>query len=275
MTLVERCLGTQVSITGQGALAALEEISRLEALLTRFSPSALTGLNLLGYLNHPPRELVEALAYALEVAKRTQGLITPTVLGALEQAGYSRARGQDLPVSPPITREVPTWQGINLSTDSIKLTPHTQIDLGGTAKGWIAEQASQFMRGCFTLDAGGDILLQQDTPCEIAIEHPYSEVGVTLELPAGRWGVATSSLLRRAWPGGHHLIDPRTGLPAISPWVQATAVARQVTEAELLAKLALLDPQQLPPEACLVVYDPQGNVYRWNSTHFHPLEEAA
>lgn len=273
--LVANHLGTQIRITGQGALNALEEITRLEALLTRFAPSALTQLNRQGRLEQPPLELVQALGYALEVARRTAGLVTPTVLAALEQAGYSRARGQYLPVAIPTTRGVPAWQGIVVQPNQIELPPQTQIDLGGTAKGWIAERASRLMWGSYVLDAGGDIVLQQHTPCEVAIEHPYGGVGATLELPAGRWGVATSSLLKRAWLGGHHLIHPATGLPVQSPWVQATAVAPQVTEAELLAKLALLDPRQLPPTAHLVVYDAQGRVFRWNPTGFHPLEEAA
>jgi thiamine biosynthesis lipoprotein len=58
-------------------------------------------------------------------------------------------------------------------------------------------------------------------------------------------GVATSGVGRRSWVGGdgqpaHHLLDPRTGRPAFTGIVQATALAPTATEAEVLSKAALL-----------------------------------
>jgi thiamine biosynthesis lipoprotein len=56
--------------------------------------------------------------------------------------------------------------------------------------------------------------------------------------------VATSAPNRRRWRAGaawaHHLIDPRTGLPARSDLLQATAIARTAEEADVLAKVAFL-----------------------------------
>ena len=66
-----------------------------------------------------------------------------------------------------------------------------------------------------------------------------------LECPPGVWGVATSNTLERAWPGGHHLIDPRTGCPLESDLVQVTVIARALTDAEVLTKLAFLDEGRL------------------------------
>jgi thiamine biosynthesis lipoprotein len=52
--------------------------------------------------------------------------------------------------------------------------------------------------------------------------------------------VATSGTTRRAWAGGHHLIDPRTGAPADTGVVQVTALAPTALLAEVRAKAALL-----------------------------------
>jgi thiamine biosynthesis lipoprotein len=57
--------------------------------------------------------------------------------------------------------------------------------------------------------------------------------------------VATSGIGRRCWVGAdgraaHHILDPRTGEPAYTGIVQATALARSALLAEAYAKAALL-----------------------------------
>ena len=57
-------------------------------------------------------------------------------------------------------------------------------------------------------------------------------------------GLATSGKVRRRWLRGgewqHHLIDPRTGRPAASPWDEVTVAARSCLEADVAAKAAFL-----------------------------------
>lgn len=53
-------------------------------------------------------------------------------------------------------------------------------------------------------------------------------------------GVATSSVARRRWAGGHHLIDPRTGKPARTDLLAVTAVANTALAAETATKAALI-----------------------------------
>jgi thiamine biosynthesis lipoprotein len=68
--------------------------------------------------------------------------------------------------------------------------------------------------------------------------------------------VATSGVTARSWEGGHHLIDPRTGAPADTGVVQATAVAPTGLEAEVRAKAALLGgPSHLRHGGVLVAAD--------------------
>jgi len=65
-----------------------------------------------------------------------------------------------------------------------------------------------------------------------------------LEFPAGTdaAGVATSTTLKRRWAQGrrHHVIDPRTGAPAVSDLVQVTVIADRAWVAEVTATTALL-----------------------------------
>jgi FAD:protein FMN transferase len=296
-TALIRALGTTVSITGVGADAALAELERLETVLTRFSESPLTRLNRDGALEHPPVELLEALKHALWVADWTGGLVTPTVLSALEQAGYrgswefiprrpgSRNSNPKLEPSGILKLEKPLsndaamtdWRGIEVTDDRIRLPDGVRIDLGGTGKTWIAERISWMLEGDFVLDAGGDIVARQSAPFTVQIQHPFNGEPLMLELPAGRWGVATSSTVSRAWDGGHHLIDPRHGRPLESRFVQVTVVADRATIAEVVTKLAFLDLSAFERFSDLtrmvLCFEQDGSGQVWNGTNWNALEE--
>jgi thiamine biosynthesis lipoprotein len=53
-------------------------------------------------------------------------------------------------------------------------------------------------------------------------------------------GAATSSTRKRRWGHLHHLIDPRTGLPAATRLEEVSVVAETALDAEVLAKTVLI-----------------------------------
>jgi len=266
-----KALGGEVSVEGRGEQAAAHEVMRLERLLTRFCPSPLTRLNEEGELHRPPPELVDALDHALQVAAWTNGLVTPAVLPALEAAGYAAALG-DLRGTPS---PVPDTSDVICGPDLIRLPPGMRLDLGGTAKSWIVERAFQWLSGDGFVNAGGDLLTRQSSPAAIELVKPFGGAPLYLECPAGTWGVATSSVLKRAWAGGHHLIDPRTARPLHSPLVQVTVITRRVTRAEVLTKLAFLDgpvPDPGDDVTLRFAFDTAGQFLRWAPTGWEPAE---
>ncbi|GAA4003673.1 FAD:protein FMN transferase [Deinococcus rubellus] len=234
-------LGTDIAVSGEGQDAAAQEMMRLEALLTRFRLSALTALNRHGELHRPPPELVQAVRHALNVSALTGGLVTPAVLPALEAAGYARRLGDHRGHAT----SVPDTSAVVCGPELIRLPSGMRLDLGGTAKSWIAERAAEHLLGDGFIDAGGDVVLRQSGVFAVEISRPAGGAPLYLECPPGTWGVATSSTLKRAWAGGHHLIDPRTARPLVSALVQVTAIAPKLTDAEVLTKLAFLDAEKL------------------------------
>jgi len=229
-----------------------------EQSLSRFRPdSELSLLN--SHAGGPVQvspTLMTVFRTAVEMEKRSQGLVTPTILDALVYAGYDRSFDQLSPAQPQ--REsgeyhcVTSTAAIEWQADSrtIHLPPHLHLDFGGVAKGWAAEQAMQRLKGYgpTLVDAAGDIAISglqtNGQPWSVAIADPFQPDADLELLKLGRCGVATSGTDYRRWQQDgvwkHHIIDPRTGEPAETDVVSATVIAPNVVDAEMAAKVALI-----------------------------------
>lgn len=204
--------------------------------------------------------LWEVLQAALDAAHWSNGLVTPTLLAALEASGYVcsfDAGGQALaghngtaPASvPPSLND---WLQIRCdpATRSVWLPPAMRLDLGGIAKGWAADQTLQALcaSGPLLVDAGGDIALSgpqlDGSPWPIGVANPACPAEALALLLIGRGGVATSGRDYRRWRHNgtwqHHILDPRTGQPAQTDVVSATVVAPTAATAEAAAKTVLI-----------------------------------
>jgi thiamine biosynthesis lipoprotein len=202
--------------------------------------------------------LWEVCEAALEGARLTGGLVCPTMLDALEAAGYDRSF-EDLAAvlpTPPSARPVPEddhWTEIRLdrATRSMVTPRGVRLDLGGIVKGWAADRAARRLasEGPALVDAGGDVAVSgplvngQGWP--IGVADPASDAGRLLETIAlKRGGVATSGRDYRRWRRDgawqHHILDPRTGRPAETDVVSATVIAPSAQLAETAAKTALI-----------------------------------
>ena len=242
-------------------------------------------------LNADPRERVPAspllraaVSAAVWAAERSGGLVDPTLVGALERAGYERSRDGQAPV--PLTAVLGLagprraaspdpagrWRAIAIdeAAGAISRPVGLRIDTGGTGKGLCADAVAHRLRrySRFVVDCGGDLTIggvaAQIDPYEVEIEHPLS--GETIRsIRVGAGAVATSGLNVNVWCDAqgrprHHLIDPATGEPAWTGVIGATALAPTALEAETLAKMALLlgpvgARQVLEPHGGLIVFD--------------------
>lgn len=231
-----------------------------EQILSRFRvDSELTRLNRAGPVPVPVSEpLWQVFQSALHVENFTDGLVTPTVAQAVQEVGYDRdfslLAGQTLaPFDSDPTIVAPlntvTWDE---ATHSIGLPEGVQLDFGGIAKGWAAEQAVTRLKhlGSVLMNCGGDIAMSgplvDGNPWEIGIYRPFDRSSGYIGMLYFRrdCGVATSATDRRRWMQGnilrHHIINPHTGLSAESDVMSATIVAETAVEAEAAAKSALI-----------------------------------
>jgi len=126
-----------------------------------------------------------------------------------------------------------------------------RIDLGGVAKGAAADAAMAELASFpgALVDLGGDIRVHGEPDDAdswvVAVDDPTRPLLASLDYLKLRDGaVATSSISKRRWTRNgstvHHIIDPRTGGPALSGVVQCTAIADTGEHADVAAKVGLI-----------------------------------
>jgi thiamine biosynthesis lipoprotein len=243
-----------------GFLETHDFIDHAEKLFTRFSDeSELSQLNRnAGHWFSASDDLFEVVRLAANLHEQTHGLFDPGILDALRLAGYNRSMDElrtagPQPEIPSRQPAKPDFKAVKLDSSGkrIWLPKGTHIDLGGIAKGWIAEQAARLLSRYSTacaVSAGGDMVLigipEGNTTWPVGLEDPLDPSRDLAVLKIGPGAIATSSTSKRRWIQGnqvqHHLIDPRTGKPAITDWLSVTVICPQAAIAEVYAKALLI-----------------------------------
>lgn len=188
-------------------------------------------------------ELEALLEAALEAHRVSGGLVHAGVLGSMLAIGYTRPlRLGPTAAAPAATAPPPPLPDmLELAAGRARLRAGTGVDLGGIAKGWLADRlAAELGENCL-VNLGGDLFARGRGPDGEG--WPVALGGATVLLRDQ--GAATSGVRRRAWSGEggerlHHLIDPRTGRPARTDLGQVSVVAGSAAAAEVHAKAALL-----------------------------------
>jgi len=266
------CFGGTATIhvraTNTAASEEAADLAREQLLDAHYRLSRFNAESELSRLNRDPRSEVPAsplmLALADAVAQagsHSGGLVDGTLVDAIERAGYRRSLEGD----PPITLEAALasqadrapaqphpdrlWRAIGISEADATVIrpPGIKIDSGGIAKGLIADLVGDQLRDnrTYAVDCCGDIRIGGSAGQErrVLVDDPFGS-GPIHELALRDGAVATSGIGRRCWidAGGaaHHILDPRSGEPAFTGIVQATALAPSGLLAEVYAKAALL-----------------------------------
>ena len=200
----------------------------------------------------------EAISVALEAARWTGGLTDPTVGDALISLGYDRDFAAiDLERREPAGASAPApgWRTVSLEGPMLSLPSGARLDLGATAKGLGSDRAVRAaiaaggQTGGVLVSLGGDIAIAGQSPLggwPILVADRPDEQGSsrtqTVRLAGG--AVATSSITCRQWrragQGLHHIVDPRTGLPADGPWQTVSVAAATCADANAAATAAIV-----------------------------------
>ena len=259
-----RVLVTDPASADSAEAVVREELDRLDRAVSRFRPdsevSVLARVRTTRERGWPVSPLLrEHLAAADRAFVLSGGLVDPTVGAALVRAGYDadldvvRARGEIARATDVPAREaspVPGWRSVRLDPEgSLSLWPGTLLDLGATGKAHsadvLAARLAARLPGGFLVDLGGDIAVAGPTPAggwAVGVEDPHGSLAQVVRIDGQ--ALATSSTRARTWRVGgaerHHVIDPRTGEPARTPWAQVSVAAASALEANTAATASVV-----------------------------------
>jgi thiamine biosynthesis lipoprotein len=236
-------------------------LADVDLACSRFRPdSELTALDgAAGRWTDVSPLLAELLATALRAARLTDGDVDPTVGGALAGLGYDR----DIRLLRPVEGVVvalpaPGWTSVELERPAgrVRVPEGVRLDLGATAKAWTADTAAEDIArrtgaGCL-VSLGGDVAVAGRAPdggWRIRVEDVTGDPDAPPSGPCtvvriGDGGLATSSIRARRWQRGgtelHHLLDPRTGLPAAPAWRTVSVAAGTCVDANTVSTAAIV-----------------------------------
>lgn len=237
-----------------------EELDRLERLWSRFLPAS--ELSRLNAANGSSVRVAPETVHLIEAMRagfhETSGAYNPTMLPALVASGY--VGSVDDPsrrtVLPPAAHDGGDLDAIEIRAREVRLPRGMTLDSGGIGKGLAADllvaRARERGAAGIMVELGGDLVVSGEPPLDggwsVGVEHPddRSQHVEVVRLEAG--AVATSGTRQRRWSVDgeerHHLLDPRTLLPARTGLHSATVIAGTGARAEVLTKAAFIPPPE-------------------------------
>lgn len=122
--------------------------------------------------------------------------------------------------------------------------PQAAVDVGGIAKGWIADQLAALLAqhglDAFVVNLGGNVMAHgqkpDGSPWRVGLQDPRDKNAIVGAVAVRDASAVTSGVYERCFERDgafyHHILDPKTGFPATTDAAGATVVARRSIDAE-------------------------------------------
>jgi thiamine biosynthesis lipoprotein len=256
-----RLVVTDPALLPQARDIAERVLAQVDVACSRFRPDSELVLLPPGERVHISALLARLVRAALAAAGATDGLVTPTIGGALIESGYDRdwalmGSSRKLGGTMLRVRQAPHWSQIELQGQWLTVPAGVKLDLGATGKALTSDLiaaavAAQLGVGVL-IGLGGDIATAGPVPAggwNVLVQDRPGDPAVTVALPPNG-AIATSSTQGRRWLASgqqmHHILDPRSCRPAEKVWRTATAAAATCAEANALSTAALILGREAP-----------------------------
>ena len=246
-------LGTDAAALGRGIDAALDEVDRIDRLMSHYRPeSALSRLNREA-ARRPVTvepELFEFLARSLQYSGESDGAFDITVGPLMKVWGFFDGEGR-LPASGELAqarrRVGYRHVRLNLADRTVRFdVDGVEIDLGGIAKGYAVDRAVAVLAAhdvtAALVSAGGSTVHASGAPpgldaWDIHVQDPVApgKVAFTVALRDRAMSIAgsTEKYFEAGGARYSHIMDPRTGRP-VQGILSVVAIAATGTEADAL-----------------------------------------
>lgn len=231
------------------AQGAIDLCRSYEPVFSRTDPdSELYRLNA-GELTEVSDDLARVLSLALEYARLSDGAFDPT-MGLLSDLWQFTAPDPRVPDAGDIGDALAGagWQQVTLEGNRVTLPEDCHLDLGGIAKGYIADRLRDYLVGSGVtsaiIDLGGNLYClgckEDGTPFRVGVQYPFGEGSELIASLAVRdMSVVTSGVYQRCFRQDgvlyHHILDSATGYPARSGLLSVTVAAPSSADADALS----------------------------------------
>jgi len=234
--------------------AVYQFANELETKWSRYIPTSE-----LMQINNNPESMIQVSDATLRLVNEmkngfevTQGIFSGNILGELIDLGFANSR-----INP---ENVTNWQAraksvadlsdveIDLQNKSVSVPIGVALDSGGIGKGLAADLMSDYAMQLGAMGiavfAGGDVAVKGMAPdaagWKVNISDPGDVDKFIDTISLSRGGLATSSPMGWRIKDAHHIIDPRTHKSSDSDVLQATIIAQNASQAEVLAKMCVI-----------------------------------
>ena len=250
-------LGTKWSIIldlpqlPQSLLTAVVDLThKFESRYSRFLPDS--EISKINHATSPyplSPELEIMLEFGLKLKKLTNNHFNLSIAALLSGLGYNPNYSFS-PNQSLINQDLPTYE---IKDHHLVFTQPPQIDLGSLGKGFLIDKIANFLTDQqidhFLIDGGGDIFATQkedNSPWQIAIEHPHDPSQAIATLNLNNQAVATSSSQKRRFADNHHLLNPKTKTSS-STILSISILSSSAFIADALATAFFVTPANLWP----------------------------
>ncbi len=197
-------------------------------------------------------ETLEIIKAALEYGKESEGLFDISVR-PLSALWNFTAESPSVPTKAALENALKSvdYRKIKIEDNRVTLPSGGGIDLGGIAKGYIADKIAEIYKTKAVsgiINLGGNILVVGEKPngqpFEIGIKKPFSEnkTACLLELEEG--SAVTCGIYERYFEVNgevyHHILNPKTGYPESSGLHSVTVICENSTDADALSTTLFL-----------------------------------
>lgn len=198
-------------------------------------------------------ETADLITRALAYGEVSGGLFDITIGSVSELWDFKTGvRPSDDAIAEAITHI--DYRGVTVEGTTVSLMdPRAKIDLGGIAKGYIADDLKRLLaeRGVKSacLNLGGNVAVlgakPDGSPWNVGIQDPNGAAqDVIAAVPCIDGSVVTSGLYERQFIEDgvlyYHILDPRTGRPVVTDVVSSSLLTDSSTEGDAYATLLFL-----------------------------------
>lgn len=196
-------------------------------------------------------ETAELIRLGLEYGDISDGYFDITIASASELWDFTDNEEKTLPDPGELTEAVTHIDYHNVRVDGNTVTlsdPDTKIDLGGIAKGYIADQLKKYLEEegveHALINLGGNMLAvgskYDGSPFRIGLQKPFEPDGTPIVvLEVNDQSVVTSGNYERYFEKDgtiyHHILDPDTGYPIQNDLYQVSIISDRSVDGDALS----------------------------------------